>query len=94
MIDNSKMEILENHMTTQEVTRPPIVLTTSSGKIHVYPILAEHNPHFKYIKTYSGAHTEPVDFKKENPKTRGNDWLEGNTFSFLIDPENDKPALE
>lgn len=95
MIDSSKMGLLEDHMTTQEVTRPPIELNTSSGKIHVYPILAEHNPHFKYIKTYSGSHTRPVDdFNKESPKTRGNDWLEGNTFSFLIDYLNAAGSID
>lgn len=95
MIDNSKMEILENHMTTQEVTRPPIEINTSSGKIQVYPILAEHNPHFKYVKAYSGSHTKPIeDFNKQKPKTRGNDWLEGNTFSFLIDYLNPNGSID
>jgi hypothetical protein len=86
VVDTSKMKVLEKNMMTREVSRPPIELTTASGKIQVYPILAEHNPHFKYIKAYSGAHTKPIeDFDSLNNKTRGNDWLEGNTFSFLID---------
>lgn len=86
VIDRSKMEVLENHMTTQEISRPPIELITEDGKIHVYPIHAEHNPHIKYVKFFSGGNTNPVShFTSVYEKTRGNDWLEGNTFSFLID---------
>jgi L-ascorbate metabolism protein UlaG (beta-lactamase superfamily) len=84
VIDTSKMEILENHMTTEEVSRPPIAL--QNGKIHIYPILSEHNPHFRNIKFFSGSRTQPVaDFTDAYHKTRANDWLEGNVFSFLID---------
>jgi L-ascorbate metabolism protein UlaG (beta-lactamase superfamily) len=86
VIDTNKMVVLEKHMTTQEVNRPPIALPTQGGKILIYPILAEHNPHFKNIKFFSGSKREPVaDFTNAYGKTRGNDWLEGNTFSFLID---------
>jgi hypothetical protein len=86
VIDSGKMVILENHMTTQEVTRPPIVLKSASGRIHVYPVLAEHNPHFKNVKFFSGSMVKPVDgYQDPYQKTKANDWLEGNTFSFLID---------
>ena len=95
VIDTSKMVILEKHMTTKEVSRPPIILQTRAGKIHIYPILAEHNPHFKNIKFFSGSKTKPVaDFTDANAKTRGNDWLEGNTFSFLIDYIDGDGAIE
>jgi hypothetical protein len=86
VIDSNRMIILEKHMTTHEVTRAPIVLKAQSGKIHVYPIFAEHNPHFKSIKFFSGSKVKPVDdYKDPYQKTKANDWLEGNTFSFLID---------
>jgi hypothetical protein len=86
VIDTSKMEILENHMTTREVNRPPIQLQNRDGEIHIYPILSEHNPHIRNIKFFSGSKTEPVaDFTDAYGKTRANDWLEGNVFSFLID---------
>lgn len=86
VIDRSKMEVLEAHMTTTEIIRSPIELPIDHGKIRIYPILSEHNPHFKYIKFFSGQKTHPVtDFNKPYQKTRANDWLEGNTFSFLID---------
>lgn len=86
VIDTNKMVVLENHMSTQDVNRPPIVIPTGSGKIHIYPILAEHNPHFKNIKFFSGSKTKPAaDYTNAYGKTRANDWLEGNVFSFLID---------
>ena len=86
VINVDKMVVLENHMTTQEVSRPPIELKTSRGKINIYPILSEHNPHFKNIKFFSGSKTTAVDyFQNPYQKTRANDWLEGNTFSFLVD---------
>lgn len=95
VIDANKMVVLENHMTTQEVTRPPIALEIPEGVIHIYPILAEHNPHIKNIKFFSGSKTTPVaDFMDPYEKTRGSDWLEGNTFSFLIDYLDAAGAIE
>ena len=86
VIDTSKMVVLENHMTTEEKQRPPIALETPHGKINIYPILAEHNPHVKNVKFFSGSKTKPVaGFTDPFGKTSANDWLEGNTFSFLID---------
>ena len=86
VIDTNKMKLLEDHMTTQEVNRPPIVLDIAGGTVHIYPILAEHNPHFKYVKFFSGGKTTPVeDYTTAYGRTRANDWLEGNVFSFLID---------
>ncbi|WP_276366062.1 hypothetical protein [Chryseolinea sp. H1M3-3] len=86
VIDTAQMVILENHMTTREVRRPPIEILTQESKVHIYPILSEHNPHFKSIKFFSGRNTKPIlDFNDVYGKTYANDWLEGNTFSFLID---------
>ena len=86
VIDTNKMVALENHMTTQEVVRSPIALLTSAGTINVYPILADHNPHFNNIKFFSGSKTTPLQsFRDPSGRTSVNDWLEGNTFSFLID---------
>ena len=86
VVDTSKMVILEDHMTTQEVTRPPITLQSQEGTINVYPILGDHNPHFKNISFFNGSKTEPTNYYTDPfGKTSVNDWLEGNTFSFLID---------
>lgn len=85
-IDRQKMVVLENHMTTNETTRPPIELTMSNGKVNVYPILADHNPHIKHIKTFDGDITKPLaNFESAYAKTCANTWLEGNTFSFVVD---------
>ena len=86
VLDTNKMVILENLMTTQEVVSPPITLQSQDGTINVYPILADHNPHVKNISFFSGSKTEPINyFTDPFGKTKANDWLEGNTFSFLID---------
>src|SRR5688572_1389819 len=82
VVDTCKMVTLENHMTTQEVSRPPIVLQSTQGAIHVYPILGDHNPHFNNIKFFSGSKTEATNyFNDPFEKTSVNEWLEGNTFS-------------
>ncbi len=85
-LDKNKMDVLEAHMTTAETTRPPIAWATASGSVHVYPILADHNPHLKNIKAFDGDITTPNQtFINPYDKTRANDWLEGNTFAFVID---------
>lgn len=85
-IDKNKMDVLEAHMTTAETTRPPIAWATASGSVHVYPILADHNPHLKNIKAFDGDITTPNQtFINPYDKTTANTWLEGNTFAFVID---------
>ncbi|MFM9838174.1 MAG: hypothetical protein ACKVOQ_07915 [Cyclobacteriaceae bacterium] len=85
-IDKNKMDVLEAHMTTADKTRPPITWATDSTSVHVYPILADHNPHLKNIKTFDGDITTPNQtFTNPYDKTTANTWLEGNTFAFVID---------
>jgi hypothetical protein len=85
-IDKNKMDVLEAHMTTADKTRPPITWPTDSGSVHVYPILADHNPHLKNIKAFDGdITTANQTFTNPYAKTRANTWLEGNTFAFVID---------
>jgi L-ascorbate metabolism protein UlaG (beta-lactamase superfamily) len=85
-IDKNKMDVLEAHMTTADKTRPPITWATDSTSVHVYPILADHNPHLKNIKAFDGDITTPNQtFTNPYAKTRANTWLEGNTFAFVID---------
>jgi L-ascorbate metabolism protein UlaG (beta-lactamase superfamily) len=86
VIDKNKMDVLEAHMTTADKTRPPITWATDSTSVHVYPILADHNPHLKNIKAFDGDITKPNQtFKSPYDKTTANTWLEGNTFAFVID---------
>lgn len=95
VIDTADMIVLENHMTTREISRPPIELRTMNGKVHIYPILSDHNPHIKNIKFFSGGMTRPAtQFTMPYAKTRANDWLEGNTFSFLIDYLDAQGSIE
>ncbi|MFM9837847.1 MAG: hypothetical protein ACKVOQ_06250, partial [Cyclobacteriaceae bacterium] len=85
-IDKNKMDVLEAHMTTADKTRPPITWATDSSSVHVYPILADHNPHLKNIKAFDGDITTPNQtFKNPYDKTTANTWLEGHTFAFVID---------
>jgi hypothetical protein len=86
VLHKDKMKVLEAYMTTAEATRPPISWATASGSVNVYPILADHNPHMKNIKAFDGDITTPNNtFKDPYDKTFANDWLEGNTFAFVID---------
>jgi hypothetical protein len=93
VIDTANMVLLEKHMVTTETIRPPIKIRTANSRINIYPILADHNPHFRNIKFFVGANTKPVSsFNDAYAKTKANLWLEGKTFSFLIDylDENDR----
>jgi hypothetical protein len=95
VIDTARMILLEEHVTTQDRIGTPIELALANGRIQVYPILADHNPHFKYVKFFSGSQQKPVTyFKDPFGKTRANDWLEGNTFSFIIDYLNKSGEIE
>ena len=87
VLPKEKVVALEDIMTTPDVSRAPqTLISNSSDKIEFYPILADHNSHFKHIKFFDGSVATPVDyFKEPYAKTRANDWLQGNTFAFLID---------
>lgn len=85
-IDTTDAVILEHHATTSETQRPPIEFPGRSGAVRIYPILSDHNPHFRNIKFFSGSQSSPVkEYSNARQKTNANLWLEGNTFSFLID---------
>lgn len=96
VVPPQNMVILEDSMSTPERENEPFVLQSMNGnKIKVYPILAQHNPHVGHIKAFDGAVVNPVDsFTTPYKKTHGNDWLEGNTFSFLIDYLNSEDSIE
>lgn len=73
----------------------PFEISTASGSIQIYPIRADHNPHFRHVKFFSGAQVKPVnDLTDARAKTKANLWLEGNTFSFLIDFLNSAGSIE
>ncbi len=87
VMDTSRVAILETQMTKTDVIRHPFVVPLDDGStIQVRPILADHNPHFRHVKFFSGSQKKPVhEFADPFQKSAANLWLEGNTFSFLID---------
>jgi hypothetical protein len=96
VIDSTSRIVLEKYSSTKDNTRQPFELVTKQKKrIKIYPILSEHNPHLRYIKFFSGRKTESIPYYNDPyQKTKANDWLEGNTFSFLIDYVSDNGEIE
>jgi hypothetical protein len=96
LIDTAKMMVLEDHMASQcpGTASKPIILKRKNGFVYVYPILADHNPHFKHLKAFDGDITIPDINKAPGKKTKGNDWLEGNTYSFIIDYMKNDTEIE
>jgi hypothetical protein len=86
VIDPGKMEALEAHAFNTATHTAPIEVPMTRGTVNVYPILADHNPHLKHVKAFDGDITERnTSFTNPYGKTNANDWLEGNTFAFVID---------
>jgi hypothetical protein len=96
-LGSSKVEILEKYMgtQTQEAVPDPVVINREKGSILIYPILSKHNPHFRNVKFFSGEQSKPVnDFQGPYDRSKANLWLEGNTFSFLIDFVDEKGIID
>ncbi len=92
VIDPENLKLLEGHATTQNCVAAPIWV---GDKVCVYPILAKHNPHIQNIKFFDGSVARPLTyFNDPYAKTKANDWLEGNTYSFLIDYFDAKGKIE
>lgn len=86
VIDTAKMVRLEEHMTTPDLIREPYRIRSAKSRINIYPIVADHNPHFRHIKFFDGGHTRKInDVDDALAGSRANVWLEGRTFAFLID---------
>ena len=92
VIESGKMTLLEDYETTYNCIGRPVMV---GKKVRVYPILAAHNPHTNHIKFFDGSLTSPlVYFNDPFDKTKANDWLEGKTFSFLIDYLDDQDQIQ
>jgi hypothetical protein len=92
---SSKVEILEKYMVTQEAVPDPVIISREKGSILIYPIVSKHNPHFRNVKFFSGEQSKPVnDFQEPYDRSKANLWLEGNTFSFLIDFVDEKGIID
>lgn len=94
-IDSSRAIILEEVSSTREKAGAPVIIPRRRGSVHVYPILSRHNPHFKNIKFFSGEQAAPQPHLVSSfGRTRANLWLEGNTFSFLVDFVDENNVIE
>lgn len=83
VIDSAHLKTLEPYQSAGQCVGSAVQV---GEHLRVYPILAKHNPHSHNIKFFEGSVAHPVTyFKNPYDKTKANDWLEGNTFSFLID---------
>jgi hypothetical protein len=95
VLDSGRTKILEEYVTTPDIKRSPIEVRSGNKSIHIYPIQSDHNPHFKYVKFFDGNKTRPLDdYTDPWGRTRANDWLEGNVFSFLIDFLDESGGIE
>lgn len=86
VVDSDDVIVLEKRVEELDATQDPIVIRNGNRAVHVYPILADHNPHYRNLKFFSGSQTSPTtELKDPFQKTKANLWLEGNVFSFIID---------
>jgi hypothetical protein len=94
-VDSTKVVVLEDIMSTNRDVADAYVIQNTAGAIHIYPILADHNPHFRNLKFFSGEQPKPLDdLAHPYDKTKANLWLEGNTFSFVIDFVDQKGNID
>ncbi|HEY0652392.1 MAG TPA: hypothetical protein VGD65_04650 [Chryseosolibacter sp.] len=86
VIPSAKLNDIEKIAAVRNQEGDSIEFHSNGSIIRVYPIFADHNPHSRNIKLFAGSATKPPkDFDHHRDKTRVNDWLEGQTLSFLID---------
>jgi hypothetical protein len=94
-VDSADVSLSEMFSADHTRSADPFEIELSNGKIQIYPIRSAHNPHFKNIKFFAGEQSRRVDeFSSADSRTKANLWLEGNTFSFLIDFLNEDDAIE
>jgi hypothetical protein len=94
-VEKTDVKIIEDFSSTPEQPSDPYRIKREKGEIRIFPILSEHNPQFRNIKFFSGEQITPVDdLSGPYARTKANLWLEGNTFSFLIDYVDDAGSIE
>lgn len=86
VVSMSKLHDIEKIASVRNQKGDSIAFENHASSIRVYPIFADHNPHSRNIKLFAGSATAaPGKYSHYINKTRVNDWLEGQTLSFLID---------
>jgi hypothetical protein len=95
LVDSTDVTLLDPIAHQRGSSDRGISIVAGAQTIRVYPIFSEHNPHLRSIKFFSGDQSKPVaDFTDPMSKTSANLWLEGNTFTFLIDFIDKKGNIE
>ena len=86
VITASKLHDAQHFASVRNQVGDNVEFLNGQSRIRVYPIFADHNPHSRNIKLFAGSAVKtPSRFKTYTDKTSVNDWLEGQTLSFLID---------
>lgn len=86
VITSSKLHDVQKIASIRNQRGDSVEFSNGQSSIRVYPIFADHNPHSRNIKLFAGSAVKPPKrFQKYSDKTSVNDWLEGQTLSFLID---------
>jgi hypothetical protein len=86
VISAEKLNNIERIAAVRNQSGDSVEFVDGTSRIRVYPIFADHNPHSRNIKLFAGGAVKaPTHFQKYDDKTFVNDWLEGQTLSFLID---------
>ncbi|HEY0743632.1 MAG TPA: hypothetical protein VGD40_19330 [Chryseosolibacter sp.] len=91
VINPRKLHDVQTIASVRDQRGDSVEFQQGQAAIRVYPIFADHNPHSRNVKLFAGSAVRtPQHFKSYEDKTSVNDWLEGQTLSFLIDfLEND-----
>jgi hypothetical protein len=86
VVQPGKLHDIEKIASVRNQKGDSIDFKSARSVIRVYPIFADHNPHSGNIKLFAGSAVKsPKKFNHYLDKTSVNDWLEGQTLSFLID---------
>lgn len=86
VISASRLHDVEKIASVRNQKGDSVEFSNGQSSIRVYPIFADHNPHSRNIKLFTGSAVKPPErFKTYSDKTSVNNWLEGQTLSFIID---------
>lgn len=86
VITSSRLHDIQKLASISDQVGDSIEFVQEQSAIRVYPIFADHNPHSRNVKLFAGSTVRtPEHFTSHRDKTSVNDWLEGQTLSFLID---------
>jgi hypothetical protein len=86
VIPSSKLRDIEQIASVRNQKGDSVEFHAGASAIRVYPIFADHNPHSRHLKLFAGSAVQaPRRYQSYSDKTSVNDWLEGQTLSFIVD---------